>query len=114
MFKASLYMLVFSILTLSTFSASAQMDDPTRPPGYKLVVPGKKKIATRRWYSLSMVQISAIQRTAVVNDRFVRIGDVVNGAKVIGIYPSAVKLKRKGKVFTVKLLSKMIKKKKMH
>lgn len=104
-------MLMFSVLGLSSFNVLAQLDDPTRPPGYRLIIPGQKKISSKPWYSLSMVQISPLQRTAVVNDRFVKIGDMVNGAKVVGIYPSAVKLNRKGKVFTVKLLSKVIKKK---
>ena len=88
----------------------AQLDDPTRPPGYRLVLPGGKKASTKSYYSLSSVQISKMRRTAIVNDRSVETGDVVNGAKVIAIYPSSVKLEKQGKTFTVRLLSQAVKK----
>lgn len=99
---------------LMTFSFSstivhAQLDDPTRPPGYRLVLPGGKKATTVR-YSLSSVRISSTRRSAIVNDRSVEAGDLINGAKVVAIYPSSVKLKKQGKTFTVRLVSQIKKK----
>lgn len=90
--------------------AQAQLDDPTRPPGYQLVLPGGKKAATQTRYLLSSVQISKMRRSAVINDRRVEIGDSVSGAKVMDIYPASVKLEKQGKVFTVRLLSQVVKK----
>lgn len=89
----------------------AQLDDPTRPPGFRLVLPSGTKLAsTVVHYSLSSVRISSTRRSAVVNDRSVETGDSINGAKVVAIYPSSVKLKKQGKVFTVRLISQIMKK----
>ena len=89
----------------------AQLDDPTRPPGYRLVLPGGKKSGKSvTHYRLSSVYISPTRRAAVINDRTVEAGEYVFGAKVIAIHASAVTMKKQGKVFTVKLLSQIIKK----
>jgi len=82
-----------------SLAGAAQLDDPTRPPGYALRIPGQKKapIATR--YTVSLIQISASKRSAIINDRHVQMGGYVNGAKVIGIYASSVNLKKNGKDF---------------
>lgn len=109
-FNKTTILCVLSIL-LFTPIAYAQLDDPTRPPGYRLVLPGGKKLAaTTIRFSLSSVRISSTRRTAVINDRMVEAGDKINGAKVIAIYPSSVKLKKQNKVFTVRLLSRISKK----
>lgn len=92
----------------------AQLDDPTRPPGHHLVLPGGKKAATTDRFSLSSVRISSTRRSAIVNDRSVESGDMVNGAKVVAIYPSSVKLKKQGKIFTVRLVSQIMKKTRTH
>ena len=103
-----------SILLLPLFlmplSVHAQLDDPTRPPGHRLVLPGGKKAATKVGFLLSSIRISATRRSAIVNDHPVEIGDIVNGAQVVAIYPSSVKLKKQGKTFTVRLLSQVVKK----
>lgn len=105
-----LFILTVCTFGLVSFSVQAQLDDPTRPPGHRLVLPGGKKVATATRFSLSSIRISATRRTAVVNDRSVELGDTINGAKVVAINPSSVKLKKKGKVFSVKLLSQVVKK----
>ena len=97
---------MFSVVPMTL---QAQLDDPTRPPGYRLVLPGGKKATTIR-FSLSSVRISSTRRSAVVNDRSVEAGDLINGAKVVAIYPSSVKLKKQGKTFTVRLISQVMKK----
>ena len=105
---------LFTLFLLGFVFASAvhaQLDDPTRPPGYRLVLPNGKKGLTTTQYTLSSVRISSSRRTAIVNDHTVEVGNSVNGAKVIAIYPSSVELKKKGKVFTVRLLSSRIAKK---
>ncbi|MFK5914178.1 MAG: hypothetical protein QM484_07370 [Woeseiaceae bacterium] len=102
------------IILIASFNipllAYAQLDDPTRPPGYRLILPSGKTAAKEIGFNLSSIRISASKRTAIINDRSVVVGDKVNGASVIGIYPSDVKLKKYGKLFTVRLLSRISKK----
>lgn len=104
------FILFFVVSGTVSFAVSAQLDDPTRPPGYALKIPGQKRAAAEIRYTLYLVQISASRRSAIINNRFVEMGGYVNGAKVIDIYPSSVKLKKKGKIFTIKMLSQGIKK----
>lgn len=112
MFKKTAKLFTSFILLALIFmpAVQAQLDDPTRPPGYRLVLPGGKKAATAIRFSLSSVRISSTRRTAIINDRTVEVGDKVNSAKVIAIYPSSVKLKKLGKIFTIRLLSRIAKK----
>lgn len=107
--KNSLSILLLSFF-LAPLGAYAQLDDPTRPPGHRLVLPGGKKAATKVGFLLSSVRISTSRRSAIVNDHPVETGDSVNGAQVIAIYPSSVKLKKQGKIFTVRLVSQVVKK----
>lgn len=97
-------------------AVQAQLDDPTRPPGHRLVLPGGEKASSTAaiTYTLSSVFISPMRRSAIVNDRSVELGDIINGAKVVEIYPSAVKLKKQGKIFTIRLVSQVIKKSRIH
>jgi len=101
--------IVIALLSILPIALHAQLDDPTRPPGFRLTSPHGKK-ATTNYFSLSSVRISPMRRTAVVNNRAVETGDMVNGAKVIAINPSSVQLKKQGKVFIVKLISSIMKK----
>ena len=99
--------------SLVCMSVYAQLDDPTRPPGYRLALPGgekRTKGTTGTTFSLSSIRISSARRTAVINDRTLEVGDKINAAKVVAIYPSSVKLKKQGKFFTVRLLSRITKK----
>lgn len=98
------------IFFIVPITLKAQLDDPTRPPGHRLVLPGGKKANAAIRYSLTSVRISSARRTAVVNDRSVEPGDIINGAKVVAIYPSSVKLKKQGKTFTLRLVSQVVKK----
>ena len=111
MFKQKIMLvLVFVAVSFSPMLVNAQLDDPTRPPGYSLYSPNGKKRTVVKRFLLSSVRISTSRRSAIVNDRTVESGDTVDGAKVIAIYPSAVKLKKQGKFFTVRLVSQLTKK----
>lgn len=109
-FKHITILFILMMFAVMPITSQAQLDDPTRPPGHRLVLPGGKKSDSAVRYSLSSVRISSTRRSAVVNDRSVESGDTVNGAKVVAIYPSAVKLKKQGKIFTIRLVSQIIKK----
>ena len=94
-------------------AAYAQLDDPTRPPGYRLVLPGGKKAAAKKQvtrFVLTSVFISPSRRTAIINDKSVGVGDYVNGTKVVAINPSSVMLSRAGKRFTIRLHNQVVKK----
>jgi len=109
-FKQKMTLFILMMFSVVPMTLQAQLDDPTRPPGYRLVLPGGKKAATTIRFSLSSVRISSTRRSAIVNDRSVEAGDLINGAKVVAIYPSFVKLKKQGKTFTVRLVSQIRKK----
>lgn len=111
MFKQGSVIFTSLVLSIMPITLQAQLDDPTRPPGHHLFSPsGKKSSSTPVYYSLSSVRISSARRSAIVNDRSVETGDLINGAKVVAIYPSSVKLKKQGKIFTVRLISPIMKK----
>lgn len=88
----------------------AQLDDPTRPPGMKKVYASSVTRSQKRRWVLSSILISSVRRVAVINGRSVSRGDQVAGAKVMEILPSEVRLRSKGKVFGVRLLSGQVKK----
>ena len=111
--QKTILIFIFLILNITPVSIYAQLDDPTRPPGHKLILSNGKKQASTKYFSLTSVRISIARRSAIVNDRNVESGDIVDGAKVIAIYPSAVKLKKKGKLFTIRLISQLTKKTKL-
>ena len=114
-FKQGSVIFTLFVLSIVPITLQAQLDDPTRPPGHRLILPSSQKSAsTTVYYSLSSVRISSARRSAIVNDRSVETGDLVNGAKVVAIYPSSVKLKKQGKVFTVRLISPIMKKTRIH
>ena len=108
--RFSTLLLPLLFMSLGMHGVQAQLDDPTRPPGHRLVLPGGKKATKAMGYLLSSVRISTTRRSAIVNERAVETGDMVNGAKVVAIYPSSVKLKKQGKIFTVRLVSRVVKK----
>lgn len=86
------------------------MDDPTRPPTAEAKTSDvlAKKTQRPRW-TLHSTLVSSGRRTAVINDRVVSQGDRINGAAVISIQPSAVRLREKGREVTLMMLKKNIK-----
>ncbi|MDY6978354.1 MAG: hypothetical protein SV201_00620 [Pseudomonadota bacterium] len=81
---------------------SAQLDDPTRPPGYRLYVPGGKSAAPS-WH-VDTIKIGERQRIAVINGKRVREGDSVNGARVLAIQPGYVQLRYKQEEMVIRLV----------
>lgn len=110
MFSSKAFSVMLAACMLFSSQLMAQLDDPTRPPGYRLSIPGGVK-SREQTFSLSSVYISAARRAAVINGKTVKKGSIINGARVIAIEPSEVKLKRDGKVISVRLLSGSISKK---
>lgn len=100
-------------LLLSGAAPALSLKDPTRPPDAR---PAKVHKAARqplRW-TLSSTLVSPQRRTAVINGRLVGVGETVNGARVVEILPSKVRLRRKGRDITLVLLKQDIKRPSRH
>jgi hypothetical protein len=95
------------LLTLLMGSAQA-LDDPMRPPGGAAV--GSGKAAAGATFVLSSTLIARERRSAVINGRNLGIGDRINGARVVEIQPSQVRLQLQGRQITLSLLPVAVKK----
>lgn len=85
----------------------AQLADPTRPPHYRRI-PAQGASAGPRWEVRSIL-IAGERRVAVVNGKTVRKGDIIGDAKILEVLPHGVRIKQRGRVFTVRLLPARIK-----
>ena len=90
-------------------AVASVLDDPTRPPGYRLVLPYGKQSRAPNWY-VNAIRISPNQRMAIINGRRVTVGDKVDGAVVVEILPTKVRLRHNKKDVSIKLISGNIKK----
>jgi hypothetical protein len=106
-FSKALMLLSLLILVMPV---QAAMDDPTRPPslGAAKSAPSAGKHKRPRWL-LSSTLIAAERRSAVIDGRVVVRGDRINGATVVTIEPGSVRLRARGKEFTLLMLEKNIK-----
>ena len=108
-FKKNLITVAATVSLLLTAPLQAALKDPTRPPNMVAAVStSPKKNQQPRWM-LTSTLISMQRRTAVINDTVVSRGDHINGAKIISIQPSSVRLRIGGKDLTLIMLKKNIK-----
>lgn len=107
MFERKAIMLLILGLVFA-LPAGAQLDDPTRPPGHRLYLPGGKPAAPS-WH-VDTIKISEQQRIAVVNGRRVSVGDRVGGATVIEIQPGHVRLRYQNEEIAIQLVPGRIRK----
>ena len=90
--------LVLCTVPLSVW-AEEPLRDPTRPANARSLtaVPGMT-------FKVTAVFLSGQRRLGVVNGRLVAEGDGVDGARVVEVLPSAIRLEYQGKVVTARLL----------
>ncbi len=101
--------IIVTAMLLLVMPLQAALEDPTRPPNVTTMASASpQKIQRPRWI-LTSTLISAQRRTAVINDTVVSHGDRINGAKVINIQPSMVRLRIGGRKITLMMLKKNIK-----
>ena len=100
--------IIFGYL-FAVMPAQAEMADPTRPPNMQLAEKVISKKAKRARWVLSSTLVSTGRRSAVINDKVVVQGDRVNGARVISIQPSSVRLRVNGRDVTLVMLKKNVK-----
>lgn len=99
--------------------ASAEFHDPMRPPPYALQKlrldkvkksQAKKPVVNERQnvepWVLSSILYSGQRKHAIINNKLVRQGEVIKGARLIKLRPDSVHLKVKGKVIKLSLRSK--------
>jgi MSHA biogenesis protein MshK len=93
-----LFKSIFMGLLLLTSATALAQSDPMRPP---LTDPVAK--SQQPSWVLNSILFSEERLVAVINQRPVRVGDRINGARVLAIYPESVRLSRADKTFSIKL-----------
>lgn len=94
------------LLAMAPAALAEVLDDPTRPPGYRL--PGSGKATVRGWH-LSGIWIRDGQRLALINGRMVRPGQRIDGAQLVSVGPTGVRLRKGERIITVRLLPRRVK-----
>ncbi len=110
--------LAFMLLMMIFMLAPARADfyDPMKPPAYALTkmklealkknpLPVKtlSRTAERSEWVLSSILYSSTRQHAIINDKLVKKGDVLAGARLVNISKDRVQLKKKGKLIELKL-----------
>ena len=108
--RTKIILVMVTLFLFVVMPAQAAMEDPTRPPTAKSKIYVSPKKNKRPVWVLTSTLISAGRRTAVINDRVVARGDRINGARVMSIQPSVVRLRKNGREITLMMLKKNIKK----
>ncbi|WP_075185702.1 hypothetical protein [Teredinibacter haidensis] len=112
MFKILLSFSFFCVLGMSsTLLANTGTDsvlpeklrDPTQPLGYTKVSSGEKKLVLQAIYS------SADRNEAIINGKLVRVGDLVDGAKIVQIREKSVVYRRSAESGVVRLRPNIVK-----
>lgn len=113
--KMKLYKYLFLIawsLPLMAMS-NEELPDPTRPatfvdvesePVFFVETDIKEKIS----WKLSAIRISAEDRTAIVNGKLVRVGDVIGPATVLEINPLSVVIDHEDRKLIVRLFTNQV------
>lgn len=81
------------------------ISDPTRPVWLQKITTSASGINAATSWSLTSTLIASQRRLATINNKTVAIGGIVDGARVMEIMPTHVRLRKDGKEFELKLLS---------
>jgi hypothetical protein len=106
------YLMLFASFS-ATSAVAEKLVDPTRPIGYSASIAQAQvqqaPSADQQW-TLNTTLISPYQKIAMINGKRLKVGDDINGAKVIMIDHQKVDLRREGRLFTIKLHNSFISK----
>lgn len=108
-----LFITVF-ILNNGPVSAMAELPDPTRPADYLAAQDVIEVYELPKEFidwNVTAIRIKKDDRSAIINDQLVRVGEQVGPAKVIEIKPVSVLLDYEGKHVVVRLFSDIVEKK---
>ncbi len=116
---------LFLCLLIVTQSVQAGLYDPMQPPPYALdkfrleklkknrPVTGSKKTPEKKTaWVLSSILYSTQRKHAIINNKLVKKGDIINGARLVRLRPDSVRLNLKGKSIDLKLPGRMMSMKK--
>lgn len=95
MYRRWAAILVLAVWALSGQSQELRVQDPTRPTAISRTEGGTPQAATS--LRLTGVLVSESRRIAVINGRFYRVGDRVNGEEITRIDPGSIRIMRGGK-----------------
>jgi len=101
--------IIVTTMLLLIMPLQAALKDPTRPPTATTAISSTPEKTQRPRWILTSTLVSAQRRTAVINDTVVSHGDRINGAKVINIQPTAVRLRVGRREITVMILKNNVK-----
>lgn len=97
---------VVAWLALVPVAAASELPDPMRPPDFQAPSQQQGEASpSRPGLSLQSTLISGDRRSAVIDGRSVHVGASIQGARVVAIGPTRVKLRDDNRVFTLRLPS---------
>jgi|GEM_PF-2347722 len=99
-----------AVLCLIAGGRAATLPDPTRPADYlaRIEAPANQDKAAVN-FELTGIRIDAEDRTAIVNGHLIRVGDTVEGAKLLEIDPASVTLQYEHRRLTLRLFERVSK-----
>ncbi len=80
--------------------------DPTAP-AFSITASPSKQAADKPNYVVKSILVDGSRRIALINDKFVSKGDMVNNAEIIAIHKNSVDLMESGQKITVYLFDAM-------
>lgn len=101
-------LLIFCLGCGSLACAQQPLSDPTRPlvlSGVSVGTPAPKAI---KW-KLTSTLIAPQRQVAVINDQVVKVGEKIDGAKLVAVKPGSALLHHAGKTIQLKLISGTVK-----
>lgn len=98
--RAILFAIVALFLPFPVVAEAPELRDPLEPPGQLRSTTTTPSFNARAW-RLASTLVADGRRVAIINDRTVRVGDRVGGARVLAIESGSVKLDYRGHRFTI-------------
>jgi len=102
--------IVFVLPPVSPAAEVAALRDPTLPPPVQAGPAPKDGGDPAASWKLNATLVGSGRAVAVINNRLVEIGDLVDGARVVAIQPNQVRLRRGSSVWVLRGTSSDVKK----
>jgi len=94
-----------ALLTGTVIGQTEILPDPTRPVGYNEMVTVQEVPGQLVEWKLTAIRISGAERSAIVNNKLVRVGEIIGSAKVLEIGADGVTLIHNNKPLKIRLYS---------
>ena len=94
----------FTLLSNQELNALPPLEhDPTQPAVINIEKTGAKKVEAKEGYLLQAIIISSTRRLALINSRFLSVGEIIGAAKVEKVNKNFVVLSVSGQKLTLYL-----------